>query len=453
MKLAIAMVAAIALLTACGEDAGPPRPQWRVTLATDARIPQFGDRLLVEVMFEDGTLACGGCRREFGATTHDALPMSFGLVPPESGRRLLLRARLHRVATTNSRGLPGGAAHIDALGWLPPLSDGITQVDLDLRMSCLGKPSTIEQGKAPMTCDPATGMMVEVPELGASDQPRPATGSWPTGQQIDCVGTPPTGAVCVPGGAFLLGSPISIPIPDEFAPSPERLVVVHRFALDRDEVTVGLTRQLLREGALSGQPRQGAGCTFLGVEDATNDGLPLNCLEQGLALDLCEARGMRLPTESEWEWAAGNLDREDPFPWGTDTDICEHAILGRAALLAEDGVLGDVGCRAASDGTFRPYGLQPGGHPDDVNVTGVRNLAGSLSEWVADDLAAYSAPCWDLPAPIEDPRCDLGVLAQQKAIRGSNWLLNRRVEVFYRDGAPANLLTENVGVRCAADMP
>ena len=37
-------------LQGCGGEQAAPRAQWRVVVTTDAPLPQFGDRLLVEVL-------------------------------------------------------------------------------------------------------------------------------------------------------------------------------------------------------------------------------------------------------------------------------------------------------------------------------------------------------------------------------------------------------------------
>ena len=72
----LAAIATLSTLAAC--EAEPPvRPQWTVTIASDARLPQFGDRLRVELLDDEGELACEGCRRVFGLVDSSSLPLSF----------------------------------------------------------------------------------------------------------------------------------------------------------------------------------------------------------------------------------------------------------------------------------------------------------------------------------------------------------------------------------------
>src|SRR6187549_1622271 len=90
-------------LAGCSGEAAP-RPEWVVTVSTDAPVPQLGDRLLIETVTESGELACDSCRRVLSAGSAEELPVSFSVVP--SGSRLLLRARLYRARITGGDGLP-----------------------------------------------------------------------------------------------------------------------------------------------------------------------------------------------------------------------------------------------------------------------------------------------------------------------------------------------------------
>jgi formylglycine-generating enzyme required for sulfatase activity len=262
---------------------------------------------------------------------------------------------------------------------------------------------------------------------------------------------------CVPGGALLLGDPHAFPTIGDKAPLPERLVQLSPFALDVDEVSVGTVRQLVLDGAVAGAPvprsldpqlPEGA-CNYLDPSDASNDALPVNCVTRPYAQAVCEALGKRLPSEAEWEWAAGNLHEETAYPWGDDGDVCAHAVVG-LGRFAEAYQPEPIGCRTAADGSFLPWGPAPGGHALDVTALGVHNLAGNVAEWVADRLASYTATCWSGGAPmLIDPVCDASGLAY--GIRGSSWAgfaLSARAAA--RDGNTGS--SNAVGFRCAASM-
>src|SRR5262245_47584447 len=108
-----------AVLTGCGGAVGTPRPQWRVEVTTDASIPQIGDRLLLEVLHDEGQLACAECRRQFGVLGAEQWDFSFGVVPPDPEARFRVRARLYRSSRSGPDGLPEGSSLIDAVGLLP----------------------------------------------------------------------------------------------------------------------------------------------------------------------------------------------------------------------------------------------------------------------------------------------------------------------------------------------
>ncbi len=453
-----ARAAAVALAAAaagCGESVGEPRAQWTVFVGTDATLPQFGDRLLLEVLGEDGDAACLGCRRQLGAGDAASWPVSFGVVPPEGGGAARVRARLYRADHTGPDGLPSGLPVIDGLAQLPA-TDAPIDVGMALSMNCLGVASDVAGRK---TCDPASGALVNEPVLAAAEGggALPAPGTFPAAAEVPCPAEPPAGMVCIPGGLFAIGDPYFFPTGADLNPLPEHLVRLSPYAIDADEVTVGQVRELVASGAIPGAPvvrgndpatLEGA-CTYLGPGNTANDGLPVSCISRALAEAVCAASGKRLPTEAEWEFAAVNRTRETRFPWGDlESGACDKAIVGRGRSQFEADLGESSTCRTGG----APWGVVPGGGEGDVTDLGVKNLAGNVAEWVADRYQRYDEPCWASGEPIlTDPRCDQASpsLGNVASVRGGSFsdpiFAVRSVQ---RDGAGGGALPY-IGVRCA----
>ncbi|HYR27978.1 MAG TPA: SUMF1/EgtB/PvdO family nonheme iron enzyme [Thermoanaerobaculia bacterium] len=123
------------------------------------------------------------------------------------------------------------------------------------------------------------------------------------------------------------------------------------------------------------------------------------------AADYCRARGGRLPTEAEWEYAArGGLVRK-LFPWGDEPAGPERANYHASGIK-----------------TTTPVGSYP------PNGFGLFDMSGNVWEWTAD--------AWDTNG--------------RYVIRGGSWggaPVNLRAG--YRDSHRANDPRDFVGFRCA----
>lgn len=430
----------------CGPTVADARPQWTIVLATDATVPELGDRLLIEVLDAKGDVACPGCRREVGAGDPGAWPVSFGLVP--GGKVAMVRGRLYRAADTGADGLPGSALIIDATGKLPS-AEGATKVPLVLSMACFG---VVGDPAKSSTCDPKTGALAAIPTLPTitDDAALPRPGTWGPARPVPCKAAPPPGMKCVPGGAFLLGNSHAFNPTEDLYPRPEHLVHLSPFALDEREVTVGDMEALVAEGVpapikQSPDPTKVEHfCTYVSASDQMSNGMPLNCVDFALAQKICEKQGKRLPSEAEWEYAAGNLGRETPFPWGEDSDACANAIVGR-------GFAGGIGITSCRNDTT-PGGPVAGGSAADVTELGLHDMGGNMNEWCADTFSPYTAPCWNGASVLEDPVC-AAAGAPGHSIRGGSWdFYPYAAHPYTRDVSVKDGPAPSTGVRCAVSM-
>ncbi|MBW2529726.1 MAG: formylglycine-generating enzyme family protein [Deltaproteobacteria bacterium] len=427
--------------TGCEGELLEPRPQWLVVASTDALVPQFADRLLVELLDADG-VACSACQRQFHATDPGAWPFSFGAVPTEDEHRV--RIRLYRGSVVGADGTPAGEQLIDGLVTLPATSTLLT-VHVPLAMQCFGVPARVAERQA---CDPQTGELTAEATATTTAEGTLATGSWPPAQTVPCAGDAPTNMVCVEGGAFLLGDALAEPLTEPRAsPSPERIVQLAPFWIDATEFTVGRFKALrgahpqLAEPVPKGAPgTEAQHCTYQ-PSDSSADDMPLNCLTAYLAAELCALEDKQLPTEAQWEFAAGNGTAESLYGWGPYDDICSHAVVARGGMALPSA------CQEQASGTL-DAGPAPVGTSADVGALGIGDMSGNVAEWVADAFAAYDEPCWGGSPPLVDPICAESA-SDVQSVRGGRWASTPiEARITYRHSAPPSSRDASIGFRC-----
>lgn len=267
----------------------------------------------------------------------------------------------------------------------------------------------------------------------------------------------------VEGGTFAQGDP------DAFS------ATVSSFALDRYEVTVGRFRNFLAAydaWHAAGNPAPGSGANanvplsgwdvhhdqYLAASadelvanaaadcgdamyqtwsSSANDTLPINCVDWYTSFAFCIWDGGRLPTESEWEYAAAGGAQNTAYPWG-DTPIPDN--LPSTANLAVYNCMGD----GDTDCSFADI-LPVGSRPDGDGRFGQSDLAGSMWEWNLDWFAPY-------PSAAEQNYANLDA-GSTRVIRGGDWSSNAETLLAaarYSYGFPTAHFT-NVGFRCAAN--
>jgi formylglycine-generating enzyme required for sulfatase activity len=434
----------------CSASTAPALAQWSVLITTDAPVPQLGDRLLIEVFNHDGTAYPAG-RREIGVSHVEDWPVSFGVVPAADGRSPFVRARLYRADHTGKDGLPEGALVLDSLAELAPTT-GVSRVELRLSMACFGVASRFEDKTS---CDPSTGKIAPVRALAtANDAAFPAPDSWPPATSVACPTAAPAGMVCVPGALYAMGSNQGFPSSSDTASIPEHLVRISPFYLDAVELTVGDVRKLVNDQGLPPPTKLAVdathdACTYAGPSASANDAMPINCISWATAKKACELLGKRLPTEAEWELAAGRGAAESTYPWGEDTHVCDYAVVGRGRETLDIWGFENASCRAKNN---LPWGPVAGGSDKDVTPSGIKNLGGNVSEWVEDFVTPYGTGCWTVDgAYLQDPVCDAAGAPPVRGIRGGSWAsMQLFARGFERNGSDGGW-SPFTGVRCAKD--
>jgi formylglycine-generating enzyme required for sulfatase activity len=258
---------------------------------------------------------------------------------------------------------------------------------------------------------------------------------------------------------------------------------VSSFALDKYEVTVGRFREFVNayvgngvDGAAASVPGEGAGANphipiageasdngtgwqsawngFLPADQAAfkdsshlkcysgfetwtdavgaNENLAINCVDWYQAFAFCIWDGGRLPTESEWEYAAAAGADNRLFPWGSDDPDCTYANgkYGRSYCSGSSGAVLAVGSRPEGNGAW--------GHAD---------LAGNVHEWTLDWYGGYPATAVTDYADISGDTF--------RVVRGGGFAEETDfLRAAHRDGSylPSSRAAGH-GLRCARAVP
>jgi formylglycine-generating enzyme required for sulfatase activity len=215
---------------------------------------------------------------------------------------------------------------------------------------------------------------------------------------------------------------------------PEHEVKIAPFELDPTEVTVADYRVCVDQGACTAPPKDKV-CNF---GDVSKDQHPINCVTQIEADTFCKWVDKRLPSEIEWEYAAGGPAIKDKriFPWGRTLpkegtmNACGAECTTGANISSKVRVVFDF-----NDGY--PQTAPVGSFSDGDTPQGVKDMAGNVWEWTSSHACAYP-----------DHDCDSG---DMRIIRGGGWTHRYPLtfEVTTREKMAKGDRNEGVGFRCA----
>lgn len=246
----------------------------------------------------------------------------------------------------------------------------------------------------------AAGIVAEV----VFRKPPPASPSERTTQGNT---TEPAGMVRVPGGRFLMGRN-GFTDPEA---SPAHEVTVEAFLIDQFPVTNARFRAFLRSSDRPVSSQWPGGDLPSGQND-----WPVTGITWDEAYACCLAQGKRLPSETEWEFAARGADGR-LYPWSE--------VFDPAAVNSRESELGHP---------------QPvGSHPMNRSPYNVIDMSGNIWQWCADDYRPYPGRNAGFAIPFG-----------AKVIRGGSFLSDRlHVTTVSRNLERPSARSAEIGFRCA----
>jgi iron(II)-dependent oxidoreductase len=221
--------------------------------------------------------------------------------------------------------------------------------------------------------------------------------------------------VLVPGGTFMMGKNGEA----DFSPAHE--VIIDSFLIERHEVTNLEYAGFCEETGHRLPEFWGLQKYRCGPEFPDH---PVVGVSWADAKAYAEWRGLRLPTEAEWEYAArgGLIGKDYSFGSEIDSTKANYAV-------------GGVGTGTLPVGSFAPNGF------------GLHDMTGNVVEWVSD---FYDEDYYAVSPVSNPPGPESGKF---RVIRGGGWhsgpFCNR---VYFRNGLPSGWLDINVGFRCAGNL-
>jgi formylglycine-generating enzyme required for sulfatase activity len=209
----------------------------------------------------------------------------------------------------------------------------------------------------------------------------------------------------VPAGDFVMGSRSGNSGEDE---SPGHLVHLDAFWMDQTEVTNAMFALFVEAtGYETAAERVGAGLVFVNyvwtwVEGANwlhpigstsniegLDNHPVVQVNWNEAVAYCTWAGGRLPTEAEWEYAAGGTDGRI-YPWGNQDPT------GTLVNFAD--VSSELNWSDSSNDGYK-YTAPVGSYPAGASPFGILDMAGNVTDFIAD----WYDPQYYSSSPRENP--------------------------------------------------
>jgi eukaryotic-like serine/threonine-protein kinase len=236
---------------------------------------------------------------------------------------------------------------------------------------------------------------------------------------IDDYGVP---MALVPAGEFIMGS-----LAGGSDERPLHRIRLDSFYMDVYEVTNARYAQCEQAGACEKPQNIGSFSHEEYYGNAAYNDYPVIFVTWFSARAYCEWRGVRLPTEAEWEKAAHGWLEDATYPWGNEAPVCQPGVPNGARFDDYD-ICHDVDTSAV--GMYAPNGY------------GLFDMAGNVWEWVSSLYNPY-------PYLAGDGREEINARGL-RVLRGGSWRDNLiGLTVFDRGRSDPSIIDYDFGFRCA----
>ncbi len=252
-------------------------------------------------------------------------------------------------------------------------------------------------------------LFFKVPATPTAKNSLPVLAPAPSKQVSEPSHTSPEieGMVYVPGGTFMMGEDND---PETEIASPAHQVTVQSFFMDRTEVTNAAYSAFIKATKYAAPPHWKNGKFSNEIAN-----YPVVNVSWDDANAYAKWAGKRLPTESEWEFAARSNDSQ-LYPWGKKW-------LENASNTKE---------------ANRNQPVAVGSYEVGATVSGLQDMAGNVWEWTLSDVTSY-----------RDPNL---VISSGKVIRGGAFsTVSDRAKTTYRGYNQPESKTDALGFRCVKD--
>ena len=270
-------------------------------------------------------------------------------------------------------------------------------------------------GRVTPTAAPAVPTPTQVPSADAPTTPTAAASPSDTRTRS----ADKMAIIAVPGGTFRMGSTAG-EVDDAIAlckehysicnswyymrENPQHAVTLDSFWMDQTEVSNAQYRQCVQAGNCTEPTTCKKGAPTYADPGKTDH--PVVCVSWEEAQNYCQWAGGRLPTEAEWEYAlrgeAGFI-----YPWGDEFD-------GSKLNYCDQNCSQSHADDRFDDGY--PQTAPVGSYPRGASWSGVLDMGGNVSEWVADWLGEYSSDAVSNPSGPST--------GEEKIVKGGSWFFH-----------------------------